>query len=646
MSRVLASLGLALGSALALVGPTSGVSGRVTEVKSATASAAGLRVTFAIGAAIGGPGTAPGKLNQPVDVTLDKSGNVIVADTGNNRVQKFKPDGTLIWAVGDKAGNGPGQFNRPKDAAVAPDGSILVADADNNRVVRLRPDGAFLAAYAVGFPPQAVTIASDGMAYLSNSVHFRVEKMNSAGVIVGGWGRGGGRSFDPVDITVSGGFVYTADAKYGSNDVPLVDKFRLDGTLVKFWGKEGKGPGDFKLPEGVSASGDSVYVVDKELDRLYEFDTEGNLRVQLGIGLRAPSGLFAQGDDLVVADSGNDRVIRIVKAFAAPSGSFCDTTTGTCTLGSDGVPIVSMGRTHRSSVRFVNPTDICQRLGRGPSISKTAFYNSKTYPVQRTSAGFMVEIPAQEVASASVIVVSKCPKAKLAALIPAQFSQDTATENWGNTVLYDPSGFVRDRATGKGIAGALVTLLSAPSFSGPFGFADPSTLSPTINPQRTDRTGHYGWDVPKGYYRIQVRRFGYFKLRASRVVSVPPAVTNLNVVLRRSRAEQLRLLQASGGVGPLRLGMPAAAARRAAQSVQPGARLVIVGGRLVRVELQRRAFRTALDVGVGSSESDLRLAYGLQLKRKGPAYRLGRITFLVAGANGATGRVKLVRIGG
>lgn len=632
-------LAAALAIALIVVAPGGGTARRP--------AASAPTVTFAIASTIGGPGSDPGKLNEPIDVTLDNSGNVVVPDSGNNRVEKFTPNGQLLWSVGksdNSAGSGPGQFDTPKDAAVAPDNSIWVADAGNNRVVKLSSGGGFLAAYNVGFAPQAISIAPDGSVYLSNSVNFRLEKMNSAGQLVGGWSTGGSRSFDPIDVSYASGFVYAADAKYGSNDVPGIDKFTPNGTLVKFWGKEGEKLGQFKLPNGVSASGNNVYVVDKELDRLYQFDAEGNLQASFGTGLKSPSGLFARGDDLVVADTDNSRIVRLVKAFAPANGAFCAADSLECKLGQDGVPFAAVPRGHRVDVTFVNPSDICKRLGRGASLKKDAFYDGKSYPVASTAAGFQVTIPAAQIASSSLIVVSKCPPAS-AGFGPAQFTQDTATETWGNTTLYDPSGFVRDAKTHKPIFGATVTLQASPSFSGPFGFADPATIRPTINPQVTDRRGHYGWDVPGGYYRITVKRFGYQTLKASRVVHVPPQVTNLNVTLKANPAEQRRLIQASGAVGPVKLGMSVTNARRAAGRVHGRIKLVFRSGRLVRIVVSSAAFRTDLGVGVGTTETNLRFAYGLVLKRSNKTYRLGRITFVVRGANGSTGHVSLVQIG-
>src|SRR5687768_18180708 len=39
-----------------------------------------------------GPGAEPGQLDQPRGATIDKSGNLYVADMTNNRIQVFGPD--------------------------------------------------------------------------------------------------------------------------------------------------------------------------------------------------------------------------------------------------------------------------------------------------------------------------------------------------------------------------------------------------------------------------------------------------------------------------------------------------------------------------------------------------------------------------
>ena len=66
-------------------------------------------------------------------VTVDKSGNVFVADFYNHRIQKFTSDGEFLTGFGTK-GQGPSQFNHAIAVAVAGDGTVFVADFGNNRI--------------------------------------------------------------------------------------------------------------------------------------------------------------------------------------------------------------------------------------------------------------------------------------------------------------------------------------------------------------------------------------------------------------------------------------------------------------------------------------------------------------------------------
>lgn len=56
------------------------------------------------------------------------------ADHEGGCIKVFKlSDGTLLKTIGSK-GSEPGQFNEPEGIAIDKDGNIIVADAGNNRV--------------------------------------------------------------------------------------------------------------------------------------------------------------------------------------------------------------------------------------------------------------------------------------------------------------------------------------------------------------------------------------------------------------------------------------------------------------------------------------------------------------------------------
>jgi DNA-binding beta-propeller fold protein YncE len=97
----------------------------------------------------GTPGSADGQFNSPHGVTVDSSGYVYVADTGNSRIQKFQlikainpcPAGTTQVVAGvcfvtkwGTPGSADGQFMGPGGVSVDSSGHVYVADTGNNRI--------------------------------------------------------------------------------------------------------------------------------------------------------------------------------------------------------------------------------------------------------------------------------------------------------------------------------------------------------------------------------------------------------------------------------------------------------------------------------------------------------------------------------
>ncbi|MFZ3204584.1 MAG: 6-bladed beta-propeller, partial [Pseudomonas sp.] len=66
-------------------------------------------------------------------VTVDRQGNVFAADFYNHRIQKFSPEGRFLTDFGGK-GSGPGQFNHAIAVVAAGDGTIFAVDFANNRI--------------------------------------------------------------------------------------------------------------------------------------------------------------------------------------------------------------------------------------------------------------------------------------------------------------------------------------------------------------------------------------------------------------------------------------------------------------------------------------------------------------------------------
>ena len=88
--------------------------------------------------------------NAPQSMTFDASGNMYVADSGNNVIRKITKDGGLVTTV---AGNGTAGFsgdyglatqamlNSPRDVIVDSTGVLYISDYSNNRIRRVGTDG-------------------------------------------------------------------------------------------------------------------------------------------------------------------------------------------------------------------------------------------------------------------------------------------------------------------------------------------------------------------------------------------------------------------------------------------------------------------------------------------------------------------------
>lgn len=92
----------------------------------------------------GGPALQP-RFNDPMGLAVDVDGGLLIADTGNHRIRKILPNGTIVTIAGTGvagfSGDGGGalqaRLNLPSAVAIAADGSIYIADSANNRIRRM-----------------------------------------------------------------------------------------------------------------------------------------------------------------------------------------------------------------------------------------------------------------------------------------------------------------------------------------------------------------------------------------------------------------------------------------------------------------------------------------------------------------------------
>ena len=120
------------------------------------------------------PGSADGpahssRLDRPTGIALDPSGNLYVADTGNNRIRLVTAASETSTVAGSDFGYADGpvaqaRFNAPCGVCFAPDGAVLVADTGNHCIRRIK-DG--MVTTLVGKPPASGAQAAGGLGLIT-----------------------------------------------------------------------------------------------------------------------------------------------------------------------------------------------------------------------------------------------------------------------------------------------------------------------------------------------------------------------------------------------------------------------------------------------------------------------------------------------
>mmetsp|Transcript_30014 Transcript_30014/g.96248 ORF Transcript_30014/g.96248 Transcript_30014/m.96248 type:complete len:278 (-) Transcript_30014:1192-2025(-) len=96
---------------------------------------------------IGGWGKDEGNFKSPCGLAFSPTGQVLVADRGNHRVQILSDNGRVLKAFASR-GSGDGELESPSGVAVSEDGRVLVADRGNNRISVFNMEGRWL--YHIG----------------------------------------------------------------------------------------------------------------------------------------------------------------------------------------------------------------------------------------------------------------------------------------------------------------------------------------------------------------------------------------------------------------------------------------------------------------------------------------------------------------
>lgn len=308
-------------------------------------------------------------------IAVDPVGNIVIADSFNNRVRRVDAASGKIETVagtGQQGFSGDGdlateaQLNSPSGVAIGAKGNIIIADTFNNRIRIVDARTGIISTLAgtgeQGFSedeglavraqlsgPTGLAMGIDGTLFIADSGNHRIRKLDRAQQVIvtvagngiaGEAGDGGlgvqAELNDPSGVAVDGnGHLLIADTM--NNRVRRVDAVSGIMSTVAGTGEEGfdgDGAGAtlarLMQPSGITVDAEgAVYLSDTFNNRIRRIDGEsGIITTVAGTDLRGHSinGMVAEtaplnnpmgltrdpSGNLLVADSGNHCVLRIM----------------------------------------------------------------------------------------------------------------------------------------------------------------------------------------------------------------------------------------------------------------------------------------------------------------------------------------------
>lgn len=486
---------------------------------------------------------------SPRGVSIDNAGNLYIADSGNGRIRKVTPDGTITTIAGVSAGfsgdGGPAAgalLSFPTKVAVAPNGDLYVADSSNNRIRRITANGVISTVAGTGqamfngdtdtattatlSSPRDLAIDTSGNIYIADTNNTRIRRLTTQGRLT----------------TVAGSGLFGLQGDDGP------------ATRAALAGPRGV---------AVDATG-NVYIADSLNNRIRKVTTDGNITTVAGGNNPGFSGdggqaSFAQlnrptsvavdrNGNIFFADSLNNRVRRInpqgiITTIAGTSvnGFRGDNGPGTAAqLNSpEGVAVdaagnVFIGDTENHRVRKVTPQGIITTVAgsdtgsgdNGPAVQARLFQ----------PAGIALDASGNVYISDSnnhrVRVVSPAGNIQtVAGNGSAGYSGDNGIAT--SAQLFSPGGLAVDRSgalfiadTGnhviRRVASGVITTVAGTGDFGKDGDAGPPTMARLFNPSAVafDRQGNL-YIADAGNNRIRIVSNGVIRTFAGEPSGLP-----------------------------------------------------------------------------------------------------------------------------
>jgi sugar lactone lactonase YvrE len=208
----------------------------------------------------GGAATSA-KLNNPSTVFVDSSGNLLLADTGNNRIRRIDTNGIITTIAGTNAvgysGDGGTATNAmltgPNGVAADGFGNYYIADTTNNCIRKIDINGiitTFAGNGTAGYSgdggaatnaslnqPYGVAVDAYGQVFFADYNNSRIRVVNASGIITTLVGNGTAGYSDGGGIATNASLNHPAGLNFdNSGNLLIADQGNYRIRKVDFWG--------------------------------------------------------------------------------------------------------------------------------------------------------------------------------------------------------------------------------------------------------------------------------------------------------------------------------------------------------------------------------------------------------------------------
>lgn len=265
----------------------------------------------------GKSGSNRGEFLSPTDLDMTSKGDLVVADSGNTRIQVISTDGSSVMAAGESGREGY-KLQSITGIGVNPlTNDILVCDQRGNKVIRFAPDGQpNLRITAKMKYPMDVAIDRNGNSYVIMSKVSEVFKYDANGSFletIGGSGKAA--LVFPTSIMLHSDHIFITD--FGGKRVV---KLNMKGQFVSEYKSKGEYE-EVKGPSGmhVDKSG-NIYLLDLGEVPVVILSPDGQLISKIGdFGNQSgrflfPTGVIAKSpEEIYVLDNSRNTILNFVK---------------------------------------------------------------------------------------------------------------------------------------------------------------------------------------------------------------------------------------------------------------------------------------------------------------------------------------------